>query len=465
MITYIKIDGFKSFQNFEMDFSPLTVIAGANAVGKSNLFDALKLLSSLADTDKIQRAFRNQRGDLLELFAQYDDHSYADEMSFTVEMLLNPTITDTWGVTAKLKYTRLRYELTLHRFTNSSGMADIEVTYEKLDTIKHETDRWIKILPKETSIIWRPKVGSGRRQIPYIYTDCYNGKQTIIVPQDGVQGKKRLYPLYNTTRTVLSSFDSVDFKHILAVRAEMMSWRFLQLNPEILRLPTSKTTGEDEISPSGENLAAALFRLKQEDPYNLKAISRKLHSFLPIFIDVDVKDDKENKQYIIILRDVDGKEYTSRVLSEGTLRILTLCILWQDPQYKGLLNYEEPENGIHPFRIKTMVSLLKELSTDFSNAEIPLRQIIVNTHSAAFIREIRPSLLDDPYLTIGFARMVDRIISIHGEKRKLLVTKITPVAKGNELQTTIFYTEQDMKMTAQMIEDYLKTTDSESHCQ
>ena len=74
MITYIKIDGFKSFQNFEMDFTPLTVIAGSNAAGKSNLFDALKLLSTLADTDKIQRAFRDQRGELLELFTQYDDH-------------------------------------------------------------------------------------------------------------------------------------------------------------------------------------------------------------------------------------------------------------------------------------------------------------------------------------------------------------------------------------------------------
>ena len=28
MITKIKIDGFKSFSDFEMEFSPLTVIAG-----------------------------------------------------------------------------------------------------------------------------------------------------------------------------------------------------------------------------------------------------------------------------------------------------------------------------------------------------------------------------------------------------------------------------------------------------
>ncbi|MFB2919678.1 AAA family ATPase [Aerosakkonema funiforme] len=42
MLTYIKINGFKSFHNFEMEFTALTVIAGVNASGKSNLFDVLQ---------------------------------------------------------------------------------------------------------------------------------------------------------------------------------------------------------------------------------------------------------------------------------------------------------------------------------------------------------------------------------------------------------------------------------------
>lgn len=461
MITYIKINGFKSFHNFEMDFMPLTVIAGSNAAGKSNLFDALKLLASLADTDKIQKAFREQRGELSELFTQYDDHTFAKDMSFIVEMLVNPYITDTWGSTEKLRYTRLRYELTLRRFTNSIGMEDIEVINEKLDTIKHDKDKWIKILPAQTAETWRPKVITGRRQIPYIYTDLYNGKNTIIVPQDGSQGKKRLFPLNHTTRTVLSSFDSVDFKHILAVKYEMMSWRFLQLNPEDLRLPTSKTTGEDVISPSGKFLAATLFRIKQADPYNLKEIGRKLHSFLPNFIHVDVKDDVENKQYIIQLRDVDGKEYTSRVLSEGTLRILTLCILLQDEKHRGLLCFEEPENGIHPFRIRTMVQLLKDLSTDFSDPEMPLRQVIVNTHSTVFIQEMS-KWLSCPYLSISFAQMVNRIAMIDGNRRKLLASQITPVPKEKDMQTTIPFTEQEKRMTLNMVTDFLKGNDNES---
>lgn len=458
MITYIKIDGFKSFQNFEMTFTPLTVIAGSNAAGKSNLFDALRLLSHLADSDKILRAFREQRGDLMELFTKYDEHTYSDTMSFVVEMLVNPTIKDTWGEGASLKYTRLRYELVLHRFVNSIGMIDIEVVKENLTTIKHESDKWIKLLPNKTAELWRPKVRVGRRQQPYLGTEMHNGVSVVVVPQDGSQGKRRYYPLNNTTRTVLSSFDSVDFKHILAAKEEMKSWRFLQLNPDDLRQPTSKTTGEDIISASGKNIAAALFRIKQDNPYNIKEISRKLHSFLPNFVSVDVRDDVVNKQYVIILHDVDGKEYTSRVLSEGTLRIMTLCILWLDFKHTGLLCFEEPENGIHPFRIKTMAELLRDLSTDFSDSEMPLRQIIINTHSTVFINEIQ-RWLSSPYVTIGFAQMVNRILSVNGEKKKLAVSKVSMVPKGKELQNSLF--DQGQKMTTQMIKEFLTCNDNE----
>jgi predicted ATPase len=45
----IKVHGFKSFDNFEMEFTPLT--AGVNADGKSNLCDAWQLLVRLAQVD------------------------------------------------------------------------------------------------------------------------------------------------------------------------------------------------------------------------------------------------------------------------------------------------------------------------------------------------------------------------------------------------------------------------------
>lgn len=461
MITYIKIDGFKSFHNFEMSFTPFTVIAGSNAAGKSNLFDALQLLSALAESDKIQKAFRAQRGDLLEQFTCYDDNTRANKMSFVVDMLVNSEIKDAWGSSAKLKYTRLRYELVLRRFTNTIGMEDIVVEYESLDTIKHDTDLWLQIIPSNVSEHWRPKVITGKRQKPYMKTESHNGINTVIVSQDGSQGNKRSYPLLNATRTILSSFDSVDFRHILAAKEEMKSWRFLQLDPEDLRTPTSKAMGDDIITPSGHNLAAALYRIKQQDSYNLKIISRKLHDFIPNFVEVKVIDDVENKQYVIVLKDVDNKEYTSRVLSEGTMRILTLCILWQDDKHNGLLCFEEPENGIHPFRIKAMAELLNDLAVDFTDQESMLRQVIVNTHSTTFIKEVK-KWLSNPSLTIAFAHMVDRIITVNGAKKKVLATKITPVSKEGAWQTSIPFSEQEKKMSFQMIQEYLQGYDDES---
>lgn len=459
MITYIKINGFKSFHNFEMEFTPLTIIAGTNASGKSNLFDALMLLSNLSETDNIKKAFKDQRGEFLELFTQYGENNYAKEMDFQIEMMVNKEITDAWGNKAKLKYTRLRYELKIKRFTNDSGMQDIEVSYESLVNLKHQEDDWIKIIPKQYKENWRPKVELGKRGIPYIYTTTENNILTVEVPQDGKTGNKRRFPLKNASRTVLSSFDTVDFPHVLAAKEEMKSWKFLQLNPEDLRKPTNKANGEDIISHSGGNLAAALYRISLKNEYSLMEISRKLQSFISNFIEVKVIDDKENKQFVIKLIDKDGKEYSSRVLSEGTLRILALCILEQDDQHTGLLCFEEPENGIHPYRINTMAALLKDLTNEFTDEELPLRQVIVNTHSPMLVKAIS-KWEKDKTVSVWYAKILNRVTEIDHERINISVTNILPVVKESNYQMKIPFTEAQKKITIATVADYLSNSEN-----
>ena len=463
MITYIKINGFKSFHNFEMEFTPFTVIAGANASGKSNLFDALTLLSRLAETDNLKRAFSEQRGEFIEMFTQYSDDKYADEIHFAVEMLVNRKVKDAWGNETELKYTRLRYELNIRRFKSQTGIEELEANYEKLVKLNHQEDNWIKLIPKGELENWRPKVVSGKRGIPYIETIQEEGIQTVIVPQDGSGGKvnKRRFPLKNATRTVLSSFDTIDFPHVLAAKEEMRSWKFLQLNPEDLRQATSKNKGGDSITTSGKNLAAALFRIKQIDAYSLKEISRKLNTFLPNFTEVDVIDDNENKQYLIKLKDIDNKEFSSRVLSEGTLRILALCILEFDDRHTGLLCFEEPENGIHPFRIKAMTKLLKDLSIDFNEIDLPLRQVIVNTHSPVLVGNMF-EWENNPNISIWYAQMRTSISNVNGERLKMNITKINRVIKLEKGQTTLEFSEKERKLTLSTVKDYLQTADFEN---
>ena len=49
MITQIMIKGYRLLDDFEADLNPLTVVIGANAVGKSTLIDCLQLIAECSN--------------------------------------------------------------------------------------------------------------------------------------------------------------------------------------------------------------------------------------------------------------------------------------------------------------------------------------------------------------------------------------------------------------------------------
>src|SRR5205814_9694467 len=92
MLTRLKVDGFKNLVDVDVRFGPFTCIAGANAVGKSNLFDAIRFLSAAANQPVLEAALsvRNERGragDPGRLFHRVGDQC-APKMSFGAEMIV-----------------------------------------------------------------------------------------------------------------------------------------------------------------------------------------------------------------------------------------------------------------------------------------------------------------------------------------------------------------------------------------
>lgn len=53
MLTAITLENFKSYQSARLPLAPLTVLIGANASGKSNAVEAMRLLSWLAQGQKL----------------------------------------------------------------------------------------------------------------------------------------------------------------------------------------------------------------------------------------------------------------------------------------------------------------------------------------------------------------------------------------------------------------------------
>ncbi len=183
---------------------------------------------------------------------------------------------------------------------------------------------------------------------------------------------------------------------------------------------------------------------------------------MPGFTDVDVFDDSANRQYIIKLRGGDGKWFSSRVLSEGTLRILALCILEYDEKYTGLLCFEEPENGIHPFRINATTQLLKDLSSSFKDNDDTLRQVIVNTHSPVVISQlVRWS--NDISVSVWLSRQNILIKEYEERKFQLKITRMIPVQKISMTKQLLipFSNEFEQKMTLSELENYLLSIEAE----
>lgn len=468
MITRIKIDGFKAFKNFEVELTPFTVIAGTNGAGKSNLFDVLHLLSRLTEVD-LKTAFAEQRGNAKELFTLYDDGSYADTMYFEVDLLLDKSVRDSWGGEKKLKYTRLQYILIVKRRKDSRGIERLFITNEQLTPIKHAVDTWIKrYISKPNRDYWRPKV-TGGRSASYISTnvDEQNQTTTIQLHQDGDRGGKPILAR-EVEKTVLSSVSNISFPHVFATKEEMRKWKFLHLNPAKLREPSPRLA-KDEIEEDGANLAAALFRISLDNKRVLKNISRQLSSLLPSFKSIRVEEDTQRNLYVLKATSTDGREFSSTVLSEGTLRMIVLCVLKYDPQHSGLLCFEEPENGIHPFRLKAILKLLQNLSTSFDNEidqELPLRQLITNTHSPVMVAEIVELSKQNDEVHLFYASLLSN--TENGKKVK--ITNIAPVnikKVTNQLQlpfgnTKVLKVTPAEVVTANEVINYLKTVDIET---
>jgi len=152
MLTRLKINGFKNLVDVDVRFGPFTCIAGANGVGKSNLFDAIRFLSALANTTLLGAAssVRGEEGktpDVKSLFNRTGS-SHAKSMRFEVEMIVPASAIDDLGKEGKAKITILKYILELkYREPGSTKSAlygsELEIVHEELNYIqKGEARNW-----------------------------------------------------------------------------------------------------------------------------------------------------------------------------------------------------------------------------------------------------------------------------------------------------------------------------------
>ncbi len=396
MLVRLEVDGFKNLLGFAAEFGPFTCVAGPNGTGKSNVFDAIRFLSLLADhpLEAAARAVRGPSGGQTgpeELFWT-DGRGRADSMRFAAEMLVPGEVEDDFGRPVRPSATLLRYTLELG-LAPPAGPGDpgrLVLLHEALAHVnKGEAHRHLRF-PHSAGRFREATVRNNRSGEAFISTEPGAAGPAVRVHGDGGHpGLLSPSPVQRAPATVVSVTTTSDRPTILAARREMQSWRRLSFEPGAMR-EDAGFSAPRALAENGARLPAALFRLAMHDPDGPEAAyDRLMQRVTPLAPVEAVRVERDDYRRLLRLeaRVADGAWLPARALSDGTLRALGLGVAAAEGG-AGLLCIEEPENGIHPSRLAALCDVLQSMAVDPHDPpgpENPLRQIIVNTHSPALV--------------------------------------------------------------------------------
>ena len=422
MLTRLKVSNFKNLVDVDLYLGPFTCVVGPNGVGKSNLFDAIRFLSALANRTLMEAAAAVRDQDsrtapVRDLFHRVGDH-YAERITFEAEMIVPRRAIDDLGQEAEASITFLRYslELAYRETADSLVRGNLAIVKEELVHITHGDAPRHLLFPHSVKD-WRKSAVYGKRHAPYFISTTGEGENRVIkLHQDGgSSGRPLPRSAANLPRTVLSIANAAESPTVLAARREMESWQMLQLEPSALRRP-DEFGAPTHLGADGRYLAATLHRLARHDGQNqditeqqlldltiqletqpsapqkvYSQIANRLAELIDGVHEIHIEPDEKRELLTLYVKNEEGTFHPARALSDGTLRFLALAVLESDPQMQGVLCLEEPENGIHPARIPAILQLLRDIAVDTQEPvgeDNPLRQVIVNTHSPVVFQQV-----------------------------------------------------------------------------
>ncbi|MBI4676022.1 MAG: ATP-binding protein [Elusimicrobia bacterium] len=343
MLRSLAVRGFKSLKDVKVKFPRMAVLFGPNAAGKSNLLDAVQALSRIGTQRTLADA-------LSEPIRGYPIEAFLFPSGGLAELLAAPS--GRFSIEADLTREKdvYRYRVEVEIVPGSGALA--------------VADEYLSALGKDG----RPKDTPAIEQI--------EGKLRVRRKVEG--GKPRNEPL-RQNYAVLSDprLGAPLYRSIERTRLELSGWRTYYLDPRVAMRAAQPPSDVRDIGVLGGEIAPFLYRLRADYPKHFQAVSRTLRSIVPSVEDLTVDLDKRRGTLDILFRQ-GGVDYSSRIISEGTLRVLALCAIAVNPWGGSLFAFEEPENGVHPRRLDLIVQLLLSLALEQG------RQVVVTTHSPLF---------------------------------------------------------------------------------
>ncbi len=359
MIVGITVRNFRSIRQLDkLPLSAFHVLVGSNGAGKSAFLDAIEFVHDcLVQGPRRAVESRTQRG-----FADLTWQQRGGRIE--IELWLD------------ISRNNLTQSGNLVHYGFAIGQNDASCIYVDDEQLYHQ--RWTSKLVGK--LLGKTPSGKGyyfgedRKNISKFDLD-HDKLALALIPPDDTN-----YPTANAVKRFL-----------------MQGIRPLRLDSQAMRFPRPGTPGTG-FEPNGANLARVVGQLLESQPPSSGSRPRwatadspvgrwaeHLRSALPDLAAIGwARRETDNAEYLL-LKDQDGLDRPSWVLSDGTLRLLGLTLPAVLPPTAAVYLVEEPAQGVHPVGLDL---ILRSLSA------IPCAQVLLTTHSPLVVRRVgRDALL------------------------------------------------------------------------
>jgi predicted ATPase len=354
----LEIRNYKSLRNVVIEPTPLTVLVGPNASGKSNFADALDFLSEVYRSD-LEGAVAKKGG--------YENICYrhAKRSSAPIRFRVKLDL-DRVAMSYGPRSGRLGHLLFDHAFelrTTSRGLrSPFRISFEELSEF---------LLPgEELGLHLVRDEDEFRLEGPA--TESAEGPRGFLA-----EDFSALLFDFELAAPLVEGFVSRD------PLVGFKSLRLFQLNPSHCR-QTGVPTPNPGLDRFGANLPAVIDFLKKKHAPEYARLLETARRIMPSLESLET-DFTHTKTLGLFLRESGFKRpWTSEDISDGTIQAIALLAATFDPRIK-ILVIEEPENSVHPWAIRTFMEAFRFASKQ--------KQIILTTHSPILIDQIRPEEL------------------------------------------------------------------------
>jgi predicted ATPase len=381
VITRIEAYSYRCFPELVVDLDRYHVLAGANGAGKTTLLDIPVLIGDMLRRQGIIGAFleRQDTGRSARASALTDllYKGEGDAIAFAFEARLPQSVTDVLGESSQARLgrqvpTHLRYELRLEITPRTVRIAD-EYLFLFIESGARPEPG---VFPQGRSEA-RSEAGTRLRREEWQSVIHREGGPLTQFTAESTTQPVDLPPLrVSSLQLALGAVPPDETLFPAAVWfASLLRGGVIYFDPdwEALRSPAPPGLPKRLIA-SGQNLPWLALGLQDSDPRELAAWVDHVRTALPQVKSIRAHEREEDHYAYFSVEYAGGYSVTSSGLSDGTLRIMALTIIPFLPEYASprLLVTEEPENGIHPRAIETVVQSLSMLYDT---------QVWVSTHS------------------------------------------------------------------------------------